>query len=311
MAEYLHSARGVDCDPDQIIIGAGNDYLLMLLWVILGKNRKIAMENPTYLSAYYDLVHMGCQIIPVGQDSQGICIEDLEKNGADTVYVMPSHQFPMGMVMPLKRRMELLKWAQDQEKRYIIEDDYDSEFRYKGQPIPALAGFDQKGCVIYLGTFSKSLAPSVRVSYMVLPPALMEAYLSLGHLFSVTVSRTDQKILELFLREGYYERHLNRMRAVYKNKHDLMVRYLKEMSHICAFSGENAGVHLVLRFCNGLTEKEGIRRAKEAGIKVYGVSDYRIRQVEKEENMVLLGYATMEEKDIEEAMKKLKEIWKI
>ena len=90
-----------------------------------------------------------------------------------------------------------------------------------------------------------------------------------------------------------------------------MVRYLKEMSHICAFSGENAGVHLVLRFCNGLTEKEGIRRAKEAGIKVYGVSDYRIRQVEKEENMVLLGYATMEEKDIEEAMKKLKEIWKI
>lgn len=311
VAEYLHSARGVDCDPDQIIIGAGNDYLLMLLWVILGKNRKIAMENPTYLSAYYDLVHMGCQIIPVGQDSQGICIEDLEKNGADTVYVMPSHQFPMGMVMPLKRRMELLKWAQDQEKRYIIEDDYDSEFRYKGQPIPALAGFDQKGCVIYLGTFSKSLAPSVRVSYMVLPPVLMKAYLSLGHLFSVTVSRTDQKILELFLREGYYERHLNRMRAVYKNKHDLMVRYLKEMSHICTFSGENAGVHLVVRFCNGLTEKEGIRRAKEAGIKVYGVSEYRIRQVEKEENKVLLGYATMEEKDIEEAMKKLKEIWKI
>ena len=269
------------------------------------------MENPTYISAYYDLIHMGCQILPVGQDSQGICIEDLKRTGADTVYVMPSHQFPMGMVMPLKRRMELLKWAKNREGRYIIEDDYDSEFRYKGQPIPALAGFDQKGCVIYLGTFSKSLAPSVRVSYMVLPPVLMKAYLSLGHLFSVTVSRTDQKILELFLREGYYERHLNRMRAVYKNKHDLMVRYLKEMSHICTFSGENAGVHLVVRFCNGLTEKEGIRRAKEAGIKVYGVSEYRIRQVEKEENRVLLGYATMEEKDIEEAMKKLKEIWKI
>lgn len=310
VAEYLHNARGVDCDPDQIIIGAGNDYLLMLLWVILGKNRRIAMENPTYLSAYYDLVHMGCQVLPVGQDSQGIRIEDLEKAGADTVYVMPSHQFPMGTVMPLKRRMELLKWAQDREERYIIEDDYDSEFRYKGQPIPALSGFDRKGCVIYLGTFSKSLAPSVRVSYMVLPLALMEAYRSLGHLFSVTVSRTDQKILELFLREGYYERHLNRMRAVYKNKHDLMVRYLKEMSHICTFSGENAGVHLVIRFCNGLTEEEGIRRAKEAGIKVYGVSEYRIRKVEKEENMVLLGYAAMESKDLEEAMKILKKIWK-
>ena len=309
VAEYLPSARGVDCDPGQIIIGAGNDYLLMLLWVILGKNRKIAMENPTYLSAYYDFLHMGSHILPVGQDEQGIRIEELEKTEADTVYVMPSHQFPMGMVMPLKRRTELLKWAGAREGRYIIEDDYDSEFRYKGQPIPALCGFDQKGCVIYLGTFSKSLAPSVRVSYMVLPRELMNTYLSLEHLFSVTVSRTDQKILELFLREGYYERHLNRMRAVYKNKHDLMVKCLKDMSHICTFSGENAGVHLLVEFCNGLTEQEAVFRAKESGIKVYGVSEYRIQKTSKEENMVLLGYATLREEDIEKAMKSLKKIW--
>ena len=309
VAEYLHSARGVDCDPGQIIIGAGNDYLLMLLWVILGKNRKIAMENPTYLSAYYDFLHMGSHILPVGQDEQGIRIEELEKTEADTVYVMPSHQFPMGMVMPLKQRMELLKWAGAREGISIIEDDYDSEFRYKGQPIPALSGFDQKGCVIYLGTFSKSLAPSVRVSYMVLPRELMNTYLSLEHLFSVTVSRTDQKILELFLREGYYERHLNRMRAVYKNKHDLMVKCLKDMSHICTFSGENAGVHLLVEFCNGLTEQEAVFRAKESGIKVYGVSEYRIQKTSKEENMVLLGYATLREEDIEKVMKSLKKIW--
>lgn len=309
VAAYLHNARGVDCDPDQIIIGAGNDYLLMLLWVILGKNRRIAMENPTYLSAYYDLAHMGYEILPIGQDSQGIRVDELIKSQADTVYVMPSHQFPMGMVMPLKRRMELLKWAQSGEERYIIEDDYDSEFRYKGQPVPALSGFDRKGCVIYLGTFSKSLAPSVRVSYMVLPPALMETYLSLGHPFSVTVSRTDQKILELFLREGYYERHLNRMRAVYKNKHDIIVKNLKEMSHICTFSGENAGLHLLVKFCNGLTEKEAVYRAKSVGIKVYGVSEYLIQKAEKKENMVLLGYAVMEEEEIEEAMKLLKKVW--
>ena len=309
VAEYLHSARGVDCDPGQIIIGAGNDYLLMLLWVILGKNRKIAMENPTYLSAYYDFLHMGSHILPVGRGEQGIRIEELEKTEADTVYVMPSHQFPMGMVMPLKRRTELLKWAGAREGRYIIEDDYDSEFRYKGKPIPALSGLDQIGCVIYLGTFSKSLAPSVRVSYMVLPRELMNTYLSLEHLFSVTVSRTDQKILELFLREGYYERHLNRMRAVYKNKHDLMVKCLKDMSHICTFSGEYAGVHLLVEFCNGLTEQEAVFRAKESGIKVYGVSEYRIQKTSKEENMVLLGYATLREEDIEKAMKSLKKIW--
>ena len=248
----------------------------------------------------------------MGQDSQGICIEDLKRTGADTVYVMPSHQFPMGMVMPLKRRMELLKWAKNREGRYIIEDDYDSEFRYKGQPIPALAGFDQKGCVIYLGTFSKSLAPSVRVSYMVLPPVLMKAYLSLGHLFSVTVSRTDQKILELFLREGYYERHLNRMRAVYKNKHDLMVRYLKEMSHICTFSGENAGGTpggQILQRTD--RKKRGYAGQKKPESRFTECQNTGSGQVEKEENRVLLGYATMEEKDIEEAMKKLKEIWKI
>lgn len=311
ICSYLHQARGVNCRPEQVIVGAGSDYLLMLLIMIIGSRHRVALENPTYRQAYRIFENLSCEVCTVDMDSRGMQVDRLRESGADIAFVMPSHQYPLGIVMPIRRRMELLKWADEEPGRYIIEDDYDSEFRYKGQPIPALAGFDQKGCVIYLGTFSKSLAPSVRVSYMVLPPVLMKAYLSLGHLFSVTVSRTDQKILELFLREGYYERHLNRMRAVYKNKHDLMVRYLKEMSHICTFSGENAGVHLVVRFCNGLTEKEGIRRAKEAGIKVYGVSEYRIRQVEKEENRVLLGYATMEEKDIEEAMKKLKEIWKI
>src|SRR5699024_225969 len=176
---------------------------------ILGSGRKMGMENPTYLSAYYDFRYTGFRIEAVGQDSQGMKTEDLEASGADTAYVMPSHQFPMGMVMPLKRRMELLAWAARGEERYIIEDDYDSEFRYKGKPVPALQGFDGNDCVIYMGTFSKSLAPSVRVSYMVLPVRLMQRYQNRGGLFAVTVSRADQKILELFLKEGNYERHLN------------------------------------------------------------------------------------------------------
>lgn len=168
IAEYLYHARGVKCEKSQILVGAGNDYLLMVLATLFECNKKVAMENPTYLSAWYDLKHTGCSVCTVKSDEMGICIEELEKTGADVVYVMPSHQFPMGTVMPLKRRMELLRWA-DENQTYIIEDDYDSEFRYKGKPIPALQGFDKNERVIYIGTFSKSIAPSIRISYMALP----------------------------------------------------------------------------------------------------------------------------------------------
>lgn len=309
IAEYLYQARGVRCSKEQVIVGAGNDYLMMLLGTILGNNRRIAMENPTYLTAYYDFLHMGYEIKAIELDEYGIDMQSLEKSAADLVYVMPSHQFPMGMVMPLKRRMALLKWAENKEERYIIEDDYDSELRYKGKPIPALQGFDRSDKVIYVGTFSKSIAPSIRISYLVLPMKLMQRYQHGKSMFSVTVSKMDQRILELFLVEGYYERYLNRMRAVYKNKHDIMLRSLKKMSEICTVSGEHAGVHLLLKLINGLTEKEAMERAKKAGIKVYGLSEYSIGVNDFKEEGILLGYACMEDCDIEAAMEILAEIW--
>ena len=310
IADYLYQARGVHCSAEQILIGAGNDYLLMLLGTILDRNKKIIMEDPTYLTAYYDFLHMGFQVKTVGQDGSGLNVMELEHTDGEIVYVMPSHQFPMGTVMPLSRRMELLSWAGKQEGRYIIEDDYDSEFRYKGKPIPALKGFDNHDCVIYMGTFSKSLAPSIRVSYMVLPVKLMKQYQNQKHPFSVTVSRVDQKILELFLQEGYYQRHLNKMRGIYKSKHDFLLKYLKEeMAEICQVSGEYAVVHLVLAFCNGLTEQEAVIRAKQAGILVYGLSEYCISGNPKTSQKVLLGYACMSEKELSQAIKILKKVW--
>lgn len=270
------------------------------------------MESHTYLNAYYDFLHIGYEVKAVSQDSSGMSIASLKKSGAEIAYVMPSHQFPAGTVMPLKRRMALLEWARETEGRYIIEDDYDSEFRYRGQPIPALQGFDANGRVIYMGTFSKSLAPAIRVSYMVLPDSLAKIYADRKSPFAVTVSRTDQKILELFLKEGYYERHLNRMRAVYKGKHDCMVRALREMGDICTFTGEHAGLHLTVEFVNGLTEKEAVLRAQKAEIQVYGYSEYAIDLREETRNpgaKVLLGYACLTEEEITEAMQKLKKIW--
>lgn len=324
IAVYLHHARGVNCRPDQIVVGAGNDYLLMLLSAVLGEGNNsshiVAMENPTYMSAYRCFSSLGFEMRSISMDDSGMQIGELEESGADLAYVMPSHQFPMGMVMPMKRRMQLLSWAAKKENRYLIEDDYDSEFRYKGRPIPALQGYDTMGKVIYLGTFSRAIAPSIRISYMVLPDRLWPLFEQRGRSFSATVSKTDQKIIEIFMREGYFERHLNRMRAIYKGKHDLMMKCLKGMSRICTVSGENAGVHVLLHFVNGLSEKEAIQRARKAGIRVYGLEQYYVEQSEdrdmsgadrrrKKQEAVLLGYATMTENQILEAMEILKRVW--
>ena len=227
ISNYLYQARGVDCTPDQVLIGAGSDYILMLLGMILGTEHMIAFEDPTYKQAYRVIHTLGYETVPVAMDRHGMKIQDLESTGADIAYVTPSHQYPTGIVMPIGRRMELLKWAYEKDGRYIIEDDYDSEFRYKGKPIPALQGYDAEDKVIYLGTFSKSIAPAIRLSYMVLPKDILKAYRKKGSFVNSTVSKVDQMIVQHFIEEGYYERHLNKTRALYKNRHDVLIEALK------------------------------------------------------------------------------------
>ena len=224
---------------------------------------------------------------------------------------MPSHQYPLGIVMPIKRRLELLKWAAEKEDRYLIEDDYDSEFRYRGKPIPALQGSDQAGKVIYIGTFSKSIAPAIRISYLVLPEQLLATCEPELQRFSSTVSRIDQMILNSFIKEGHYERHLNRMRAIYGHKQESLVGELKKLSDICSIRGEDAGVHLLLEFRNGLTEAELIRRAEAESIRVYPLSEYSIDATAPGRRpTILLGYATMTEKKLREAAERLAEVWR-
>lgn len=232
IARYLHASRGVNADASQIIVGAGNDYLLMLLRYVLGEGRTIAFENPTYPRAYKIFRLFAGRLVTVPYDENGVCVEALQSEGADAVYVMPSHQYPTGMVMPIGRRLELLKWAAQDEDRYVIEDDYDSEFRYRGKPIPSLQASDTGGKVIYIGTFSKSIAPAIRVSFMVLPVKLMRRYEQQYAVFSSTVSRIDQAVLNDFIGEGAFERHLNRMRKVYKEKHELLLEELKDRKSV-------------------------------------------------------------------------------
>lgn len=307
---YLHQARGVNCTADQIVVGAGNEYLLMLLEMILGSNQKVAFETPTYKQAYRLFEKLSYDVTTVDMDQYGMRVDELRKSGANMAYVMPSHQYPLGIVMPIKRRMELLKWSREAENRYIIEDDYDSEFRYKGKPIPALQGSDAYGKVIYLGTFSRSIAPAIRVSYMVLPQSLMDTYREQCEFLSCTVPKVDQYIVQRFMEQGYFERHLNKMRALYKTRHDVLLMQLKPLLNKCSVTGEHAGVHLLLHFDGEKTEEEYIALAKQKNIKVYGLSEYDTQNSQKGHPTILLGYANMQETDIIEATKILCEIWK-
>lgn len=310
ISNYLHQARGVNCTPEQVIVGAGNDYLLMLLSTVIGQDHKVALENPTYRQAYRLFANLSYDVCTVDMDKWGMQISGLTKSGADIAFVMPSHQYPLGTVMPIKRRIELLRWAEEGE-RYIIEDDYDSEFRYKGKPVPALQGYDTNERVIYIGTFSKSIAPAIRMSYLVLSQELMKVYRKRSSFLNSTVSRVDQMILQKFIEEGYYERHLNKMRALYKSRHDTLLNAWKGMEHVVQISGENAGVHLLLTFQNGMKEEELIALAEDAGIKVYGLSEYYVTPPAAATATILLGYANMREESIKEAVEILKKVWGI
>lgn len=311
ISRYLHSARGVNCMPEQIVVGAGNDYLLMILEKLLGEDAGIAMENPTYKRAFRIFQSFGYRIEIVGMDQNGMKAEELYGKQVKAAYVMPSHQYPCGVTMPIGRRMELLKWAGEEEERYLIEDDYDSEFRYKGKPIPSLQGADTGGNVIYVGTFSKAIAPAIRVSYMVLPPRLLKRYREECYFYSSTVSRIDQRILNEFIRDGYFERYLNKTRKIYREKHDILLQELKPLLKRFRISGEDAGLHLLLSLRDkSITEQELVEQAKESGVRVYAFSEARVVQGAEAGNpTVILGYGGLRKEEIMEGIAKLKQVW--
>ena len=314
ISRYLHASRGVSCRPEQIVVGAGNDYLLMLLRYVFEKTITAAFENPTYPRAWKIFQLFAGEVVTVSSDASGICIEDLEKSGAQVVYVMPSHQYPTGRMMPIGRRTELLNWAAREKERYIIEDDYDSEFRYRGKPVPSLQASDAAGKVVYMGTFSKSIAPAIRVGYMVLPEALLERYRQKCACFSCTVSRVDQAVLEQFLDSGAFERHLNRMRKSYSRKHEALLDGLKPFFRQFDLSGENAGLHLLLTDRVGRSEKELVDAARRQGVKVYGLSSALVGAAVPEavcRATVLIGFGGLTEDEIRDGLERLAAAWLI
>lgn len=305
IADYLHQARGVNCVAEQIIIGAGNEYLELLLVQVLGEKKTVLMDDPTYLQAYRTFSNIGYLVKNIPAEQGSMPIEAVRRENADILYVMPSHQFPLGTVMPLKQRLELLKWASEKEGRYLIEDDHDSEYRYKGKPIPSLQSIDHEEKVIYLGTFSKSIAPSLRISYMVLPQHLLKNYQRYCGFYSTTVSKIQQEVLCGFIRGGYFGRHLNKMRGIYKNKHDFLVSELKKRPWVENIAGDNAGLHVLVQVDTQMSEEELCERAAEQGIHLMGISEHYIHKPPVSKPVILLGYGKPDEKRILEGLDRL------
>lgn len=306
--QYLHQSRGVNCQEEQILVGAGQDYLLLLLSQVLGPKKNVAMEEATYKQAYRIFLQMGYEILPMPMDEYGILVEELESSEADLVYVMPAHQFPTGAVMPIKRRHTLLSWAMEREDRYIIEDDYDSEFRYQGKPIPSLQAADPMGKVIYAGTFSKAIAPAIRVGYLVLPWKLLDQFRKKAGFYSCSVSRIDQTVLGHFIRDGFFERHLNKMRGIYRSKQEVLLKELKIFPKSVQISGESGGLHITLSFPEGVEEDRLVSLAALKGIRVYPFHDYFIG-TKKKQAKIILGFARLSQDEIKKGVSMLFDAW--
>ena len=307
LADLLAQYRGVHCSPEQIIVGAGADYLLSLLLQLLPEYDAMALEDPGYPAAYATVSRHGRRVIPIPVDGEGMVPELLEQSGARLAYVTPSHQFPMGVTMPAGRRSRLLHWAYAAPDRYLIEDDYDSEFRYSSRPIPAMQGLDRVGRVVYMGTLSRSIAPSIRVAYMILPPALLERYRRTFPHSACTVSRFEQEGLRRFMVQGLYGRHLRRVGNLYRRK---CVRFTEALSAIegAALSGQQAGLHFLLTLPR-FSEEELVARAAELGVRVHPLSRF-CRSVPPRPSTVVLGFAGLSEEELTETARLLSDAYR-
>ncbi|MCP8971332.1 PLP-dependent aminotransferase family protein [Ectobacillus ponti] len=309
IAKHVLQARGVSCLPEQVVICAGTQQAITFLCQLLElAGQPVAMEDPGYDGVRTVLLQQGCLLQPVAIEDDGISMAELSQSAAKAVYITPSHQFPCGAVLPIQKRMKLLQWAYNTNS-FIVEDDYDSEFRYQGQPIPALKALDTGERVIYLGTFSKSFLPAARVSYVILPPILLTRYKKHFQNQSQSASPLIQRALYLFMKEGSFSRHVRRMRKLYQAKHRALLTAIEAyMGERVRVIGQRAGLHLLLEVAGGQSG-ELVRRAETAGVKVYEPKKYWADPDACPPGLVILGFGGLREEDITEGIRILAEAW--
>ncbi len=294
ISDYLYRCRNMQVSPENIVIGAGSEYLYNLIIQLLGRDLRYGVENPCYDKPVKIYKLGGVDVCGIDMDEHGISVEKLRESGADVAHISPAHHFPSGAVMPIARRSEIMKWAEEKDGRYIIEDDYDSEFRRTGLPVPAIFSMETGGRVIYINTFSQTIAPSVRISYMCLPDSLMKLWREKMSFYSCPVPAFEQYTLAKFISEGYFERHVNRTKKyIYKNLELI----------ISAIASENISIHEIgdgLHFTVTVREnaEEFIAKAEQCGMKIRKLSDYYINGGENHADDYVVSYANADENKI-------------
>ncbi len=306
---YLERSRGVLCDPDQIIICAGLQQSLDIVANILKESHSVvAVEDPGYHLPRFVFQNHSYTIVPVPVEPDGIDLNHLKASNSTIAYVTPSHQLPLGYVMPVANRLALIEWAASGGK-YIIEDDYDSELRYHGKPIPSLQGLRPTGNIIYSGTFSKILSPALRLSYMVLPYSLLATYRQRYQTYFPSVSLLEQRTMAHFMEQGHWERHIRRMRMIYRKKHDILLQSIEtHFGKRAVVIGHGAGLHVVLMLPDtSLSEVEIIGRAQQKGIRLFPFSDFHVTG-QPETTTLMLGFGGMNSIKIEGGISILSQI---
>jgi GntR family transcriptional regulator/MocR family aminotransferase len=275
----------------------------MIAQVLVDRGDLVAMEDPGYVGASQAFLTHGARLHPVAVDADGIRLESLPDRGGKVLYVTPSHQFPTGAVLSLPRRLELLAWA-DKTKTLIIEDDYDSEFRYDARPIPSLQGLAQQANVLYVGTFSKVLFPSLRIGYIVVPQPLSRVFERAKWLMDRHTPMLEQRALTDFIVEGHLERHLRRMRTLYDARRQKLVSGLEtHFAKRVTILGENSGMHLMIRLRVPWSDEEVLQRAAAAGVGLLAAKMYYLAKASR--NEYVLGYSTVSERKIQEGVRRL------
>lgn len=309
LSKYLMHSRGLRTNPEAIVIGGSTQFLLLQLSILFkGDFEGLAVENPGYDGARKVFELQGFHIEPIQVTETGISIKALTKTKNRLVYLTPSHQFPIGTSIPVPERQQLIKWAKEREG-YIIEDDYDSEFRYKQHPIPALAALDPDGNIIYIGTFSKSFLPAIRISYMVLPTLLLKNYREKMMLIEQSASSLHQRTMAMFMKNGYWESHLRRMRKKYKAKMYVLTQSLqKAFDKQMEIIGNESGLYILIRVHTDLNEAMLILKAKNYGVKVYPTKPYFLEDY-PESPLLQLGFANLTIEQIYEGVNRLKKAW--
>lgn len=297
VAEYLYRARSIDVEPRHIVIGAGAEYLYGIVVQLLGRDKLYAVENPGYGKIYSSYIINGARVTCVGVTESGIDCAAVEKSGAHAVHFSPSHQFPTGAVTPVCERLRLIKWAAESDG-YVIEDDYDSEFRLVGKPLQCAYNLCSDR-VIYMNTFSKTLAPSMRMGYMVLPPVLYEKYLSIFGRSACAVPVFEQKTLAAMLDGGFFERHISRLKNRYRAVRQAIYDKVKTLPFPAEIIDTGSGLHLLIRFPSAKSDKELKERARANGINVMCLSDYLLTSAPVSDKCAVINYSGVTERQIE------------